>query len=106
MNDSFTSMLKKPIGNNYVLKNDKTHDYQQLQSDYLNYVRTLARDNVKMEDLLTSLTKIHLSLKYRGEIIFFIHYLDMMMSNEELTPLVNHFPNMLKYNISELVLNM
>ena len=85
------------MGRYYTQKHESTCDAQAVWSDYIQYMRTLSKADIALEDLMAAITSLQLTTTYQNTTEnFIVECLDKIKRYEDMTPISSHFPDSMK----------
>ena len=81
---------------------ENTRDVQAVWSGYVNYMQTSSKAKIELEDLMTVITSLRLTTNYHNTTKnFIVEWLDKIERYEAMTPVNSHFPDSMKYFVTE-----
>ena len=92
MYNVFVTILQTPMGMHYVREQETTCNAQKVWINYCTYMKSSTKAHLQLEDLMTELTSLQLTLNYSGTTMdFIVKWLDKMRLYERLTKMSEHF---------------
>ena len=106
MYDIFLTIIQTNMGQFFIRNHETTRDAQDVWAEYANYMRTSTREDIQIEDLMSSLTSLRLDTTYKGKTQeFIVQWLDYVRQYETLNPTPAHFPDIMKKSMFQNYLN-